>query len=166
MYTTRSFMDIVETFRKEMPDFNFTTDVIVGFPGESEVEFAETARIVEEARFSHIHTFRYSRRKGTRANRMDDQIEERIKSERSEVIRQISEENRLDYMSSIIGKTERVLIEKVNSKGMAQGYGEHYLPIHFSTPVRTKNMFRDVLLEKVEAGDNPFIQAIDQSLKP
>jgi threonylcarbamoyladenosine tRNA methylthiotransferase MtaB len=69
-------------------------------------------------------------------------------------------------MSSIIGKTERVLIEKVNSKGMAQGYGEHYLPIHFSTPVRTKNMFRDVLLEKVEAGDNPFIQAIDQSLKP
>jgi threonylcarbamoyladenosine tRNA methylthiotransferase MtaB len=166
MYTTRSFMDIVETFHKEMPDFNFTTDVIVGFPGESEVEFAETTRIVEEARFSHIHTFRYSRRKGTRADRMDDQIEERIKSERSEVIRQISEENRLDYMSSIIGKTERVLIEKVNSKGMAQGYGEHYLPIHFSTPVRTKNMFRDVLLEKVEAGDNPFIQAIDQSLKP
>jgi len=166
MYTTRSFMDIVETFRTELPDFNFTTDVIVGFPGESEVEFAETARIVEEARFSHIHTFRYSRRKGTRADRMDDQIEERIKSERSEVIRQISEENRLDYMSSIIGKTERVLIEKVNSKGMAQGYGEHYLPIHFSTPVRTKNMFRDVLLEKVEAGDNPFIQAIDQSLKP
>ncbi len=166
MYTTRSFMDIVETFRKEMPDFNFTTDVIVGFPGEEEEDFAATARVVEEARFSHIHTFRYSRRKGTRADRMDDQIEERIKSERSEVIRQISEENRLDYMSSIIGKTERVLIEKVNSKGMAQGYGEHYLPIHFSTPVRTKNMFRDVLLEKVEAGDNPFIQAIDQSLKP
>jgi threonylcarbamoyladenosine tRNA methylthiotransferase MtaB len=166
MYTTRSFMDIVETFRKEMPDFNFTTDVIVGFPGEEEEDFAATARVVEEARFSHIHTFRYSRRKGTRANRMGDQIEERIKSERSEVIRQISEENRLDYMSSIIGKTERVLIEKVNSKGMAQGYGEHYLPIHFSTPVRTKNMFRDVLLEKVEAGDNPFIQAIDQSLKP
>ncbi len=166
MYTTRSYMNIVETFRKEISDFNFTTDVIVGFPGEEEDDFAATARVVKEARFSHIHTFRYSRRKGTRADRLEEQIEERIKAERSEVIRQISEENRLDYMSSMIGKTERVLIEKVNSKGRAQGYGEHYQPIHFSTPVRTKNMFRDVLLEKVEAGDNPFIQAIDQSLKP
>ena len=166
MYTTRSFMDIVETFRKEMPDFNFTTDVIVGFPGESEVEFAETTRIVEEARFSHIHTFRYSRRKGTRADRMDDQIEERIKSERSEVIRQISEENRQLYMESMHGKAQRVLIEKVNSKGVAQGYGEHYLPVQFSTPVRIKNIFRDVLLEKVEAGEAPFIHAKDQSLNP
>ncbi len=166
MYTTRSFMDIVETFRKEISDFNFTTDVIVGFPGEEEEDFAATARVVEEARFSHIHTFRYSRRKGTRADGLEGQIEERIKAERSEVIRQISEENRLDYMSSMIGKTERVLIEKVNGRGMAQGYGEHYLPVHFSTPVRTKNMFRDVLLKKAEAGDPPFIQGMDQSLKP
>jgi len=166
MYTTRSFMDIVDTFRTEISDFNFTTDVIVGFPGEEEDDFAATARVVREARFSHVHTFRYSRRKGTRADHLEGQIEERIKAERSEVIRQISEENRLNYMSSMIGKTERVLIEKVNSKGRAQGYGEHYLPIHFSTPLRTENMFRDVLLEKVEAGDNPFIQAKDQSLKP
>jgi threonylcarbamoyladenosine tRNA methylthiotransferase MtaB len=159
MYTTRSFMDIVETFRKEMPDFNFTTDVIVGFPGESEDDFAETARVVKEAQFSHIHTFRYSRRKGTRADRLEEQIEERIKAERSEIIRQISEENRLDYMSSMVGKTERILIEKVNSKGMAQGYGEHYLPIQFSTPLRTKNIFQDVVLEKVNPADPPLIIA-------
>ncbi len=159
MYTTRSFMDIVETFRKEMPDFNFTTDVIVGFPGESEDDFAETARVVKEAQFSHIHTFRYSRRKGTRADRLEEQIEERIKAERSEIIRQISEENRLDYMSSMVGKTERILIEKVNEKGMAQGYGEHYLPIQFSTPLRTKNIFQDVVLEKVNPSDPPLIIA-------
>ena len=166
MYTTRSFLDIMENFRKELPDFNFTTDVIVGFPGESEEDFAETARVVREARFSHIHTFRYSRRKGTRADRLEEQIEERIKAERSEVIRQISEENRLLYMNSMIGKAQRVLIEKVNNKGMAQGYGEHYLPIQFPTPIRTKNIFQDVLLEKVEPGDPPFIHAIDQSLTP
>ncbi len=166
MYSTRSFIDIVETFRKEMPDFNFTTDVIVGFPGESEDDFAETTRVVKEAQFSHIHTFRYSRRKGTRADRLEEQIEERIKAERSEIIRQISEGNRLDYMSSMVGKTERVLIEKVNSKGMARGYGEHYLPIQFSTPLRTKNIFQEVVLEKVESGDPPFIHAIDQSLSP
>ena len=159
MYTTRSFMDIVETFRKEMPDFNFTTDVIVGFPGESKDDFAETNRVVKEAQFSHIHTFRYSRRKGTRADRLEEQIEERIKAERSEIIRQISEGNRLDYMSSMVGKTERVLIEKVNSKGMARGYGEHYLPIQFSTPLRTKNIFQDVVLEKVNPADTPLIIA-------
>jgi len=159
MYTTRSFMDIVETFRKEMPDFNFTTDVIVGFPGESEDDFAETTRVVKEAQFSHIHTFRYSRRKGTRADRLEEQIEERIKAERSEIIRQISEENRLDYMSSMVGKTERILIEKVNKKGMAQGYGEHYLPIQFSAPLRTKNIFQDVVLEKVNPADPPLIIA-------
>ena len=62
MYTTRSFIEMIETFRKEMPDFNFTTDVIVGFPGESEHDFLQTVNLVREVRFSHIHTFRYSRR--------------------------------------------------------------------------------------------------------
>jgi threonylcarbamoyladenosine tRNA methylthiotransferase MtaB len=159
MYTTRSFMEIVENFRKEIPDFNFTTDVIVGFPGESETEFAETARVVREARFSHVHTFRYSRRKGTRADRLEEQIEERIKADRSEVIRQISEENRLTYMESMLGKTQRVLIEKVTGKGVAQGYGEHYLPVQFSTPHRTKNTFQNVMLEKVNPAEPPLIFA-------
>jgi len=166
MYTTRSFMDIVESFRKEIPEFNFTTDVIVGFPGEKDQDFKETARVVKEAQFSHIHTFRYSRRKGTRADRMEEQIVEKIKAERSEIIRQISEDNRLRYMNSMIGKEQRVLIEKLNSQGVAYGYGEHYLPIQFSSPVRTKNNFRDVVLDKVEPGDTPFIQARDQSFLP
>jgi threonylcarbamoyladenosine tRNA methylthiotransferase MtaB len=159
MYTTKSFMDIIVNFRKEIPDFNFTTDVIVGFPGETEQDFEETVRVVKEARFSHVHTFRYSRRKGTRADRLEDQLEERIKAERSEVIRQISEENRLNYMDSMLGKTQRVLIEKVNSEGVAQGYGEHYLPLQFSTPDRTQNIFQDVVLEKVNPADPPLIIA-------
>ena len=166
MYTTRSFMEIVETFRKEMPDFNFTTDVIVGFPGESEQDFAETIRLVKAARFSHVHTFRYSRRKGTRADRLEEQIAERIKSERGEVIRQISEEIRLLYMNSMIGKKQHVLIEKINNKGVAQGYGEHYLPVRFTTPIRTKNSFRDVILEKIAPGETPFIHATDQHFNP
>ena len=166
MYTTKSFMDIVENFRIALPDFNFTTDVIVGFPGETEADFAETARVVDEARFSHIHTFRYSRRKGTRADRLDEQVQERIKVERSEVIRHISEKNRLLYLEEMLGKTERVLIEKVNQDGVAQGYGEHYLPIQFHTPLRTKNIFREVRLDKIGSGDTPFIHATGQSLKP
>jgi threonylcarbamoyladenosine tRNA methylthiotransferase MtaB len=149
MYTTRSFMEILDKFREEIPDFNFTTDVIVGFPGETEEDFRQTVSLVREARFSHIHTFRYSRRKGTRANRMEGQIPEKVKTERSEVIRAISEENRIGYMESMIGKKQRVLIEKVDPQGMAHGYGEHYLPVTFRTDSTATNRFQEVELKEL-----------------
>ena len=160
MYTTRSFMEIVEKFRLHMPDFNFTTDVIVGFPGESEKDFLKTARIAREVRFSHIHTFRYSRRKGTRAERMEDQVEEKIKSERSEIIRKISENNRILYMNSMLGKRQRVLVEKVDAKEIAHGYGEHYLPVNFQTNDPRKNSFQHVTLEQVDASETPTMKGL------
>ena len=166
MYTTSSFMEILSTFRKHSPDFNFTTDIIVGFPGESKEDFAETVRIAREAHFSHIHTFRYSRRKGTRADRLEDQVAEKIKSERSEVIRKISEENRIRYMQSMIGKEQQVLIEKLDRKGTAHGYGEHYLPVQFPSSDGTRNIFRKVKLKKVETSETPFIHGVDQSFSP
>jgi threonylcarbamoyladenosine tRNA methylthiotransferase MtaB len=166
MYTTSSFMEIVESFRKEISDFNFTTDVIVGFPGETEEDFEKTIRVVKDARFSHVHTFRYSRRKGTRADRLQEQIAEKIKSERGEIIRQISEQNRLVYMNSLLGKQQRVLIEKVEKNGIAHGYGEHYIPLQFPTTIRSTNIFKNVLLEKVVPGDTPSIESRDQSFNP
>ena len=161
--------DVYETRKvggKEMPDFNFTTDVIVGFPGETDQDFQETVGVAREARFSHIHTFRYSRRKGTRADRLEDQVAERIKAERSEVIRQISEETRLQYMNNMIGHKQRVLIEKINSEGLASGYGEHYLPVQFPTALRSNNQFRNILLESLVPGDPPSILGTDQSINP
>lgn len=157
MYTVKSFMDIVGKFRSEMPDFNFTTDVIVGFPGETEFDFQKTLELVEEAKFSHVHTFRYSRRKGTRADRLEDQVAERLKLERSEKVRKLSDKNRLAYMQSMLGKQERVLVERVDQKGMARGYGEHYLPIHFSTNKQERNRFDKVSLESIIPGESPYI---------
>lgn len=158
MYTAGSFLEIIEKFRKHMPDFNFTTDVIVGFPGETDADFSETARLSREAMFSHIHTFRYSRRKGTRADRLENQLEEKIKSQRSEVIRKISEENRLRYMELMLGKEQRVLIEKVDDKGLAHGYGEHYLPVQFKAAQAGKNMFQQVMLDSVNTSETPTIK--------
>jgi threonylcarbamoyladenosine tRNA methylthiotransferase MtaB len=155
MYTVKSFMEIVEKFRLQIPDFNFTTDVIVGFPGENEEDFQKTMDVVREARFSHVHTFRYSRRKGTRADRMQNQLEERIKSERSEIIRKLSEENRIQYMNSMLGNQQRVLVEKVDHEGMARGYGEHYLPVKFQTGYAERNRFEQVRLDGIEHGDPP-----------
>jgi len=159
MYTVKSFMDIVGKFRSEMPDFNFTTDVIVGFPGETEEDFQLTLDLVKEAQFSHVHTFRYSRRKGTRADRMENQVQERIKNERSELVRKLTEENRLRYMRSMIGKQQRVLVERVNDKGLARGYGEHYLPVTFESNNRTRNWFADVTLEGIDQADPPNMRA-------
>ncbi len=159
MYTVKSFMDIVEKFRSAIPDFNFTTDVIVGFPGESEHDFQLTLDLVKKAQFSHVHTFRYSRRKGTRADRMEDQMKERIKQERSEMIRKLTEETRLAYMQSMLGKQQRVLVERVDERGVARGYGEHYLPVTFTTEKTTRNWFADVKLSGLEKGDSPTMIA-------
>ncbi|MDX2432305.1 MAG: tRNA (N(6)-L-threonylcarbamoyladenosine(37)-C(2))-methylthiotransferase MtaB [Bacteroides sp.] len=159
MYTVKTFMEIVEKFRAEIPDFNFTSDVIVGFPGESEEDFQLTLDLVREAQFSHVHTFRYSRRKGTRADRMEDQLVERIKNERSELVRELTEKNRLSYMESMIGKQQRVLVERVDDKGMARGYGEHYLPVSFATEKRNRNWFADVKLEGINRGESPTMSA-------
>ena len=158
MYTVRSFMEIIEKFRKQIPDFNFTSDVIVGFPGETDQDFSRTLDVIREARFSHVHTFRYSRRKGTRADRMGDQIEEHIKSERSELVRKLSEKNRISYMKSMLGKPQRVLVEKLEGKGEAQGYGEHYLPVRIPSGETGGNRFEDVFLEQVVTEVPPFIK--------
>ena len=149
MYTARSFMEIIDQFRTNIPDFNFSTDVIVGFPGETEEEFLKTVKIAEEVEFGHIHTFRYSRRTGTRADRMDEQVPEKIKVLRSEIIRNLSEKKRKRYLESMIGKEQTVLIEKIDNEGLAHGYGEHYIPVLFKPRTAEKNYFEKVSLKQL-----------------
>ena len=157
MYSAQYFMETVERFRHTLPDFNFTTDVIVGFPGETDEDFQKTVDFVRETRFSHVHTFRFSRRTGTRADRMKEQVPGKVMAERSEVIRELSEQNRLEYMRSMEGKAQRVLIEKVTN-GIARGYGEHYLPVEFATEDPTTNRFEQVRLTGTTPSADPVMQ--------
>jgi threonylcarbamoyladenosine tRNA methylthiotransferase MtaB len=157
MYSAKYFMETVERFRKSIPDFNFTTDVIVGFPGETDEDFQKTIDFIKEAKFSHIHTFRFSRRTGTRADRMKEQVPGKVMAERSELIRKLSEENRLEYMHSMEGKRQRVLIETV-ADGMARGYGEHYLPVTFAVEDTTTNRYEEVLLTGTTPSADPVMQ--------
>ncbi len=159
MYNVSGFMEIVERFKKEHPDFNFTTDIIVGFPGESDQDFEQTSRLVNHVEFSHIHTFRYSKRKGTRAERMEDHVPEKVKTMRSQRIREISDANKIRYYKSMIGKNQTVLIEKINRDGIAQGYGEHYIPISFKSKDAEKNTFHSVLLNAVDSLNGLAINA-------
>jgi len=159
-YTVADFRSMVRKIMSKIPDFNFTTDIMVGFPGETEKEFQDTCQVVEEIGFSHIHTFKYSVRKGTRAERMPNQVQEKIKSERSLIIRNIAENNKRKYRSSFIGKTQKVLVEKINKSGIASGYGEHYIPVKFNADEKTcaKN-FLTVKIHSIEQKEDPALTA-------
>lgn len=157
MYSLNEFRKITESIRKIKPDFNFTTDVIVGFPGETEEDFQQTIDFIDEIGFSHIHTFKYSKRKKTRAERMENQVPEKLKTERSEIIRQLSEKNSFEYRKQFIGKSQKILIEKVE-KEVAKGYGENYIPFKIkNNGVLERNTFVDVIAQELIIENEPVL---------
>lgn len=159
MYTANEFEDIATKLKTDYPQFNLTTDIIVGFPGEIEEDFIKTVTLAKKIEFGHIHTFKYSVRKGTRAERMQDHISEKIKKERSEIIRKLANKSKYNYRKSFIGKTQRVLVEKINKQGFATGYGEHYIPVVIEEEGLIRNEFYDVKIIGIEAGEEPFLKA-------
>jgi threonylcarbamoyladenosine tRNA methylthiotransferase MtaB len=156
MYTVDGFMQIVEKLRGKYPGFNFTTDLIVGFPGETEEDFDESLQLSQTAGFGHIHTFKYSVRQGTRAERMPRQIPEKVKTRRSEVIRLLADDEKRKYRLSMIGREQTVLVEKIEN-GFASGYGEHYIPVKFPAGNARKNEFVNVKLIGLEEGKEPAL---------
>jgi threonylcarbamoyladenosine tRNA methylthiotransferase MtaB len=155
-YNMATFTGMANKIRSRYPDFNLTTDIIVGFPGETDEEFSQTCEAARNLGFSHIHTFKYSTRSGTRAERMPEQVPEKIKQERSLIIRTISEENRRKYRQSMIGKEQTVLVEKYNSRTkLARGYGQHYIPVEFHSDYDPHNQFVRVRLESLSQSDDP-----------
>jgi threonylcarbamoyladenosine tRNA methylthiotransferase MtaB len=148
-YTVEQYLTLTDKFKKNIPGFNFTTDVIVGFPGETEEDFSETCRLIRQVGFSHIHTFKYSTRQGTRAAEMKNQIPEKIKNERSKIIRQISDEIKLAYRRSFIGRKQTVLIEKRSANRPAKGYGEHFIPVQIKGAFPARNTFCTVTITEV-----------------
>ncbi|MBE0651823.1 MAG: tRNA (N(6)-L-threonylcarbamoyladenosine(37)-C(2))-methylthiotransferase MtaB [Bacteroidales bacterium] len=157
MYTSRLFEDMAAKIRASYPDFNLTTDIIVGFPGETLEDFQDSLDVAKRIGFGHIHTFKYSKRSKTRAERMADQIPEREKTHRSELVRTLSDEMKLEYRQSFLGKTQRVLIEQFDENGYATGYGEHYVPIIIKKKGLERNSFYDVRLTEIEMGEEPVL---------
>jgi len=128
-YSKEEFLEIVEKFRKIIPDFNFTTDIIVGLPGETDEDFADTLEVAKKIGFGHVHAFKYSRRSGTKADAMAGQIDEKIKNKRSKILRVLSEELSEKYLLSMVGKTQTLLTETIENDGFIYGYGENYVRI-------------------------------------
>lgn len=153
-YTANQFREMCQRIKAFRPDFNITTDIIVGFPGETETTFKESCDFAREIGFSHIHTFKYSVRTGTKAATMPDQVPEKVKTERSEVMRQISLENKNRYFDTMQGKMQRMLIERIDSKGVARGYGENYIPVILNNCKAEKNTFINIKLTGILRRDN------------
>ena len=164
-YTVSQFREMCERIKVFRPDFNLTTDIIVGFPGETEATFKESCDFAREIGFSHIHTFKYSKRTGTKAATMPDQVSEKVKAERSEVMRNISLENKLKYFEQMKGKTQRMLIERIDSKGVARGYGENYIPIQISGEDLERNSFIKLILNEIINNTNEDKMAFEGSFK-
>lgn len=111
-YTTKEYLDKVKLLRQFFKGCAITTDVIVGFPGETEEEFAQTKAFLNEVQFFEMHIFKYSRRRGTKADTMEGQIPEEIKNERSNQLLELVKKQSDDYRKSLLGKNAYVLLEE------------------------------------------------------
>lgn len=145
-YDKKYFKEEIEKIRKIRPDISITTDVIVGFPGETEEDFNECVDFIKEINFSKIHVFPYSKRDGTVAAKMKDQIDGKVKKERVKTLLDLSKTLEENYNNSFIGKKESCLIEKVDCK-YSYGHCSNY--IYLKIPkIYKENEIVDIIIEK------------------
>lgn len=128
-YDLKYFFDKIDMIRSVRPDISITTDVIVGFPGETEEMFLETMETCKKVNFSKIHAFPYSERKGTKASMMDEKVPESVKHERVKKLLELSDSLEKSYYDKFKGKKLDVLIEEVNEFG-SKGHTSNYLMVH------------------------------------
>lgn len=134
-YTTEQFAEKVRRLKEAMPGVALTTDVIVGFPGESDESFEEGFRYMEELGFSEMHVFPYSNRKGTPAARMVDQVDEEVKNERVHRLIDLSEKMQLNYAKKFVGEVVDVIPERehkgTEGSGLISGHSDNYITVVF-----------------------------------
>jgi len=155
-YTTEEFARKIERLHEIMPDVAITTDVIVGFPGETEEMFRNGYAFMERMQFSEMHVFPYSRRTGTPAARMEDQIDEEIKNTRVHELIDLSEKMQLAYAQKFVGQVLEVIPESAHkgtpNSGLYMGYSDNYLQLVFEG---SEDMIGQLCRVKVtEAGVN------------
>lgn len=146
-YTTEEYAASVEILNQYYDAPAITTDIIVGFPQETEEEFLETMEFAKRIGFSKIHVFKYSRRKGTVADKMSGQVDERIKSERSDRLMALEASLGEAYRERFLGKEEMVLFEEsamVDGKLCQVGYNERYVRVAAKTAVDLSNSIKPV----------------------
>lgn len=152
VYTLEEYRAVVEKLRRAMPGAVFTTDIIVGFPGETEEDFAETVAFVGEIGFLKVHVFSYSRRPGTPAADFPGQLTEAQKLDRSRRLQQAADEVRARAIGAMEGQTAEVLLEQPVAKGLYTGYTREYVPVLVRAPGAAQGQLLPVRLGAWDAG--------------
>lgn len=128
-YTAEEYYEIVCRLRKSFPEAAITTDIMVGFAGETEEEFAESMRFAEKVKFAKIHAFSYSIRQGTAAAKRTDHIPESVKAERFKQLCELDNRLHREFLKSHIGKTTEILVEKPKSEEFVNGFTPDYVSV-------------------------------------
>jgi threonylcarbamoyladenosine tRNA methylthiotransferase MtaB len=152
-WSSRQIIDRCRVAAEWLDQPAFTTDVIVGFPGETENEFVETLYALREIGFSKIHVFPYSPRRGTAAAQMSDQISKDVKSERVKRVMALEAELRTRYFQSLVGRQLRVLVENCNPQDQTVcGTSCRYSPVTARAPYSNAQEIEGRLLTVVATG--------------
>ncbi len=148
-YTTQEFENGVKLLRKKFPEVALTTDIIVGFPGETEEEFNTTYKFLSKIKFSKMHVFKYSQRKGTVAAKMKNQVNPQIKEERSNKLIELSNKNEIEFLDNNLGKELEVLFETKTRNGYTEGHTTNYITVK-SKGENLENTIKRVKISKRE----------------
>jgi threonylcarbamoyladenosine tRNA methylthiotransferase MtaB len=156
-YTTEFFAERLQRLREVFPELAITSDVIVGFPGETEEEFMETYNFVREQRFSELHVFPYSKRTGTPAARMPNQVDEEVKNERVHRLIALSDQLAKEYALQFEGQVLEVIPEERDKEnpesGLYIGYTDNYLKVKFPA---TEEMVGEIVKVKITKAGYPY----------
>lgn len=150
-YTASEYKKIVEDLRNNIPDVSITTDIIVGFPGETQEEFNETYDFLKNIKLSKTHIFKYSPRKGTRAALMQDAVDGNVKEYRSHIISQLDSENEKEFMLKFIGRQMQVLYEQRHKidKDIYEGFTPNYIKVTSKSKDDISGQIINTQIEKI-----------------
>lgn len=149
-YTRERYKQIVDDLRRVQPDMYFSTDVIVGFPGESEEDFALTKELFEACNYDMAYVFKYSIRTGTPAAALEDQVPEEVKEERNQILLKILAANSDRRNAALVGTTQEVLVEGLDKKGLRYiGRTRGNRVVHFDANERLVGELVPVKIERV-----------------
>ncbi|PFA64456.1 tRNA (N(6)-L-threonylcarbamoyladenosine(37)-C(2))-methylthiotransferase MtaB [Bacillus sp. AFS015802] len=164
-YTMEFFAERLEKLKKALPGLAVTSDVIVGFPGETEEEFMETYNFINEHKFSELHVFPYSKRTGTPAARMDDQIDEDVKNERVHRLIELSNQLAKEYASRFENEVLEVIPEEIYQDDLYVGYTDNYLKVVF--PATEDMVGKLVKVKLTKAGyplnEGQFVRVLEEA---
>ncbi|MCC3356668.1 tRNA (N(6)-L-threonylcarbamoyladenosine(37)-C(2))-methylthiotransferase MtaB [Bacillus sp. REN16] len=156
-YTMEFFAERLTKLRQALPGLALTSDVIVGFPGETEEEFMETYNFIKDHKFSELHVFPYSKRTGTPAARMEDQIDEEVKNERVHRLISLSDQLAKEYASNYEGEVLEVIPEELDKEdptsGLYVGFTDNYLKVKFNA---TEDMIGKIVKVKITKAGYPY----------